>query len=177
MNRYAIRLLLALTLCQFLSNAFANGWAVEPTTFPSFNATSLKGKSWQVPANLSGQKNILIVAFTDKKQPEIDSWFSPLRALQANHPGLEYYEIPVLPEKYAMSRPFIDRYMRGKVPSANTQERVLPWYTNIGEFVSRLKIDNQQDIRLYLVDRAGKVLHQTSGAYSENKLKAFREKL
>ena len=85
-----MKLLFLLTL-----PAIAIAAAYSPT-FPPLKAENLNGVMVDMPSGFEGDVNLVLIAFLQKQQADVDTWLKPLAAIANAHPKLRYYELPTI---------------------------------------------------------------------------------
>ncbi len=132
-------------------------------TFPPVTANNLNKEPVAFPHGLNGERNLVIVAFQRDQQKDVDTWLAVLPAIAASHPKFAYYEVPTIDKLNPMVRWFIDRGMRGGIPDKAQRARTVTFYIDKKPFRSALGIEDENQIHLFLIDRAGKVLWRAKG--------------
>ncbi len=84
--------------------------------FPNVKATSLTNRSYQLPRDLDGELNLVIVAFKQWQQDWVDTWIPSLQRLAYEHKSLRVYEMPTMSRFNALYRFMIDNGMRAGIP-------------------------------------------------------------
>jgi hypothetical protein len=76
--------------------------------FPNVKATSLANKAYQLPRDLDGELNLVIVAFKQWQQNWVDTWIPALQGLAYQHQNLRVYEMPTMSRFNGIYRFMID---------------------------------------------------------------------
>lgn len=147
------------------------------TIFPPLQACNLNGRTLQLPAEFSGERNVALIAFRRWHQELVDSWFPYLERLLAAHSELRAYELPMIGGLYTLARPFIDGGMAAAIPDPAVRERTLTIYTDVGRARSALGITSTETITLLLVDRQGRVFWRNQGGYSAERANGLERAL
>lgn len=140
--------------------------------FPQVSGKDLNGDPHVIPDKLEGKLNFLVVAFQQWQVRPIETWVPFLQKLVAEHPKIQFYELPTLRKFNALSRWIIDSGMRGGIRDKEMRGRTITLYIDKTEFTKALEIPTEDTIYLYLVDCDGNILWQDSGEYSTEKEKA-----
>ena len=143
--------------------------AQEGSHFPTVSGYNLNRQEYEFPRDFSGDLNLVMVAFQQRQQFTINTWIPFAQEVEAKYPNFFYYELPTIYEMPALSRTFINEGMRAGIPDRTARERTITFYLDKDSFRSALDIPGEEDIHLFLVDREGKILWRTTGAYSESK--------
>jgi hypothetical protein len=171
MRPAAASLALALTLMTASTHATP---ARDEVRFPSVAGRSLEGRELRLPADLEGERNVLVIAFKREQQRDADSWKPALAALVRATPGLAVYGLPTLPTGARTMRWLIERGMRRGAENREVRERTIPLYVDTDAFRRALAIPDEAQIHVLLVDRAGLVLWRASGTFDEARMAELR---
>lgn len=133
--------------------------------FPRLSAANLEGRAFELPADLDGWAQLIVVPFERWQQPLIDSWMPTLRRLQREHRGLQVYEMPTLATVNPFSRGFIESSLRAVTTDANAREHTIVLYTDKDALRGRLGIADETTIQLFLVDVSGRVCWRAEGSH------------
>ena len=132
-------------------------------TFPTVTGTSLKGETVALPSAYAGKPVLLLLGYAQRAQFDADRWI--LGILQA---GLNFkvVEVPTLaglfPRLFAGT---IDDGMRDGIPSEDWAD-VVTVYDDADAIVDFTGNDKPQNIRVLLLDAAGKVVWFHDRGYS-----------
>ncbi len=146
--------------------------------FPIVSGSNLERRRFQLPGDLDGELNWLILAFWQRHQGSVDTWMPLAKQLEESHPGFMTYELPVIQRRSRVSQWFIDSGMRAGIPDPQVRSRTITLYLDKAPFLRALEIDNDEAIHSAIVNRSGEVLWRTAGPWSpesEADLLAFLE--
>ncbi|MGA2382630.1 MAG: hypothetical protein ABSG61_04265 [Gemmatimonadales bacterium] len=164
------RLLLPLAVPLFaVSNLLAQTEARMPdstTHFPAVTGRSLTGRTYHLPGDFEGARNLVLVAFKRHQQEDVDTWTPHLRPLAAGDSGLRVYELPTLGRGYRLMRGMIDGGMRRGIPDSAVRAATITLYINKTPFRDTLGITDESRIHVLLVDRSGRILWRAEGRYT-----------
>ena len=135
--------------------------------FPIVKATSLANKPYQLPRDLEGELNLVIVAFKQWQQDWVDTWIPSLQSLAYQHKNLRVYEMPTMSRFNGIYRFMIDNGMRAGIPDKAVRAATLCAYIDIPPFAEALQLPNYDSIYLFLLDRAGEILWRGQGAFDQ----------
>lgn len=141
--------------------------------FPTVLGTSLAGRSVRLPDQLDGALNLLLIAFRQAQQADVDTWLPYTDALQARRPDVRAYELPVLAAAYRLARPFIDGGMRAAIPDPAVRNRTITLYLDKVAFRAALGVPSEDQIHVRLVDRTGATYWRTDGTWDAAKSAAL----
>ena len=141
--------------------------------FPTVVGTNLAGASVRLPDQLEGRLNVLLIAFRQVQQADVDTWSPYTDALEARRPDVRAYELPVLSVAYRLARPFIDGGMRAAIPDPKVRNRTITLYLDKGAFRAALAVPTEDRIHVRLVDRSGATHWRTDGVWDAAKAAAL----
>jgi hypothetical protein len=143
--------------------------------FPVVSGFNLDRQEFEFPRDFGGDYNLVIVPFQRYHQQIVNTWIPFAQEVEASFPGFIYYEMPTIYEMSALSRTFLNEGMRAGIPDQTARERTITLYLNKNTFKSALGIPDENDIYLFLVDRAGEIVWSSSGAYTVEKAESLLE--
>ena len=97
--------------------------AHAPAVFPPVRAHNLNRRTFNLPADFEGERNLVILAFQRKQQALVDPWTAAIRELLARYPDLHFYELPSISRGNPLFRAWLDGAMRGGFPTARAANR------------------------------------------------------
>lgn len=144
--------------------------------FPTITGRSLAGATLRVPDDLAGTSNVLLLAFQQHQQRDIDAWIDALgRAGVAASPPhdergrplaetvpVALYELPMLGARWAPFRTMIDGGMASHIADPAALARTVTVYGQIGQVESALRLPTRAQVYA-VVERAGRVEHIEAG--------------
>jgi hypothetical protein len=145
--------------------------------FPQVSATNLQGRRFTLPADLAGERNLLLIAFWQEQQRDIDTWLPFVKRLVQEQPGLAYYELPTIDRSNPAFRWWLDTVMRLGIPDRQARATTITLYLNKQAFRRELGLKSEDRIYILLVDRQGEILWRSEGMYSEEQGAALRRRL
>jgi len=150
----------------------------EPASkFPEVEGTSLSMVKHRLPGSLEGDLNLLLLAFRQWQQRDVDTWLPLASHLEAEFIGFRSYELPVISRVYRPMAGFIDGGMRAGIPDPAVRDSTITLYLDRGEFLAALGITSVRSIVPMLVTRAGDILWRTQGPLTPGTRKALREEV
>lgn len=138
----------------------------DSARFPAVTSGNLEGRSFTLPRDFDGERNVVFVAFKREQQRDVDSWVPFVTSLAARVPGVEYYEIPTIKRMVAPMRWMINRGMRSGIDDRGARERTITLYLDTEPFKRALGIAAEEQIHILVVDRVGTVSWRATGAFS-----------
>lgn len=137
--------------------------------FPDVTGSNLQGRRLHLPGDFAGEYNILLIAFQQHQQYDVNTWLPLLKRLRRQYPALHYYELPTIAELPRLRQVMLDMGMRLGIPDRNTRETTITLYLDKATFRRALEIPHEDAITVLLVDQAGRVLWRTLGGHNEAK--------
>ena len=131
--------------------------------------SNLQRQKLSLPQDFQGERNLILIAFQQWQQAQVDTWIPFARQLEESHPGLCYYELPTIRQLNALSRTFINEGMRAGIPDPVSRERTITLYLDKLAFRQALQLPDEDDIYVLLLDRAGRVLWRAEGNFTPEK--------
>ena len=138
--------------------------------FPTVTGRSLSKVEHSLPADFSGQARVVVVAFDSKQQKTVDTWIPALKAITAENPAVQWYELPVIARRYKFMRGIIDGGMRGGVEDEAQRAVTISLYLDVKTFRKNLEIENGDTIQLFLLDQQNYVRWRVDGSLTPEKL-------
>lgn len=144
--------------------------------FPELSGRSLAGRNLRIPGDLAGETNVLLLAFRQRQQRDIDHWITALGAVGvATSPphdegGLPIlgrlaavlYELPLLGARWLAARAFIDGGMASNIADPAVLARTVTVYGQIGAVERALHLPTRDQVYA-VVEREGAVAHISAG--------------
>jgi hypothetical protein len=143
--------------------------------FPKISAKNLEGDSLELPHDLEGTLNILIIAFRREQQSLVDDWIPYLEAYVKKNLRISYYEIPTIHFSYLPLRWMIDGGMRAGIADKKARQRTITLYINKKKFKKHLDIEDESTIHIFLINEDGKIIWKTDGNITKDKTKSLEE--
>lgn len=144
--------------------------------FPSVKGENLNKRAFDVPGTLDARYNILMVAFLQEQQADVDTWIPTMKELTHRHADLEYYEVPTISATAVMGTVslWLDDAMRSGIPDLGARERTITLYTDTQKFRDSAGIQGRDRIWVGVVDREGRVYWSTRGPATPDTLADVR---
>lgn len=147
-----------------LAFALQNSEQSKPAIFPAITSYSLDKAKVNLPGELAGQVNLLLISFEPEQQKKVDTWMTLAQALQHTNFNFRWYRLPVAERENFIFRWWENSSMRSEETDPETWPWIVPLYVNKDEFRKALQIPNEREIVALLVDKQGHVLWRASGA-------------
>jgi hypothetical protein len=147
------------------SEAAVNGEA----RFPRLIASNLEKRSFTLPDDFEGSRNLLLVAFQREQQQQVDAWLREMRQFEEVDPEFRYYELPTIQSPNRLVRWFIDTGMRRGIPDQKARSRTITLYIDQQPFLKAPGVTDENRICCFLVNRSGQVLWCDEGVFGDSK--------
>jgi len=155
------------------------------STFPKMECNSLDGKKINLPTDNNGKTTVLGMAFSQKAEKELSTWFQPAFTAFIEKPDanaiipmdsydVNCYFVPVFSGVLQAAAGKAEKKMKEGLDKS-LQANVLVYKGKADEIKSTLKIDKTDSPWFFVINAAGKVLYTTSGAYSESKMEEIEK--
>lgn len=135
----------------------------------------MQRKRFTLPQDFEGERNLVLVAFQQWQQSQVDTWLPFARYLEQAFPGVRYYELPTIQRLNVVARTFINEGMRAGIPDPVARDRTITLYLDKEPFRQALQLPDEEDIYVLLLDRQGMVLWREEGAFSQEKAASLEE--
>jgi len=145
---------------------FAAALATDSIRFPTVTSDNLERKTFTLPYDFAGERNVVFIAFKRQQQADVDSWVPFVKSLVARTSDVEYYEIPTIYRMVAPMRWMLNRGMRSGIDDRAARERTITLYLDKEPFKRALGIADENTITVLLVHRDGGVLWRTTDAFT-----------
>lgn len=143
--------------------------------FPRVQGANLERESFTLPDDFEGEINLALIAFTREQQADIDTWIPAARELARSHPGFRYYELPTISRGVPLARWWLDGAMRAGIPDHAARAATITLYLDKRAFREALELPSEKTIYALLVDRMGRILWRTEGAWTDEKGRALQQ--
>ena len=137
--------------------------------FPAVNGSNLQRKRLNLPEDFQGELNVVMIAFQQWQQAQVDTWIPFARQLEEAHSRLRYYELPTIQRLNVLARTFINEGMRAGILDPVARDRTITLYLDKNAFREALQLPGEDDIYVLLLDRHGRILWREEGPFTEEK--------
>jgi hypothetical protein len=135
--------------------------------FPRVTGRNLEHRTFNLPGDFEGERNLILIAFKRSQQADVDTWTPFARPLEQQYPGFRIYELPTLASGFSIMRGIIDGGMRGGIPDSAVRAATVTLYIDKKPFRQALGITTEERIHAFLVDREGRVLWRAEGTFTQ----------
>lgn len=144
-------------------------------TFPTVSGDNLNRRTVEFPAGMDAPYAVLMVAFFQRQQDDVNTWLPTAKTIAADHANVEYYELPTIASTWGTMKWWVDGGMRSGIPEFGARERTVTLYTDTAKFRSLAGIDDPTKIWTGVVDRQGKVYWSARGPATDEMLTQLRQ--
>lgn len=145
--------------------------------FPTVTGSSLSQVEHTLPGSLVHPRNLLLIAFKQRQQDEVDTWLPIAAELAAQFGDLGVFELPVISRAYRPVSGFIDGGMRAGIPDRSVRDATITLYLDRRAFARALEIESLDAIVPMLVTPAGSILWRAVGPVAEDAVAQLRRTL
>ncbi len=138
--------------------------AQKPVRFPTVSAYNLDKVHVTLPADLDGERNLLLLSFASEQAPQVESWNAVAQALEHMQPHFRTYRLPVAETENALYRWWGNASLRGNETDPEMWRWTVPLYLDTAAFRAALGIPGSRNAVVLLVDKSGRVLWRAAGA-------------
>lgn len=144
--------------------------------FPTVTGRNLEGRELRLPDDF-GERTVVLVAFRQRQQRDVNTWLPELDARRAADPALEVYEIPTLSNGWIPLRWWIDGGMARGIKDRQVREATVTLYLDKRPFKEALGITGEDAIHVLVLDSLGRVTHRSTGPATAENIAALRRAL
>ncbi|MEO9803972.1 MAG: hypothetical protein ABJF04_12015 [Reichenbachiella sp.] len=158
---------------------FSNASAQVGDVFPQMEGESLLYDTINIPTDLNGKYSLIALAFSKKSEEDLGSWFNPMYNQFLTEPDpnaffkFEYdLNLYIIPMFTGAKRAAYKSTMRKvqKTVAPELQPYVLFYKGTLKQYKKSLKFDGNDVPYFYVLDADGKIVYNTSGKYTRNKM-------
>jgi hypothetical protein len=142
--------------------------------FPNVRGSSLSRVEHRLPETLEYDPNLLLIAFKQHQQRDVDTWLPVAAQLREQFPRFGAYELPVISRAYRPVAGFIDGGMRAGIPDSAVRDATITLYIDRRSFCRVLGIDSLDEIVPMVVTAGGEILWRTTGPRTDDAVAGLR---
>lgn len=149
---------------------------MEGMRFPEITVPALDGTRVSIPEGVRGRVTLVVIAFEQAAQAQIDSWVGPFSAAFETDPRVVVYEVPMIDSPlWRVMRGMIDAGMRAGIPKPR-HAFVATYYGSTGPYREALGMGDRSLAYLFLLDGEGTIRWSGSGYASPERIHALIER-
>jgi hypothetical protein len=154
----------ALVFLIFLWNAPRHALAQTLGTLPAITAQALDKTSINLPSQLQGKVNLLLLSWARDQAPQVETWSAVSQALLHSDPSFRVYRIPVSEPENILFRWWDSASLRTDETDPEMLHWIVPIYTDKDKLRHSLHVQaNDHQVLVLLVDQSGRVLWRAQG--------------
>jgi hypothetical protein len=151
---------------------------VRTAYFPKITAENLNKEKVTLPDDLAGSPALVLVAYKQRQQLNVNTWLGHLETIEAAIPGVRVIETPTISSgKWGWMAGFIDNGMRSGIPNLEARGRTITLYTDVSLFNQALMIEDTDTIYAVLLNSEGEVVGMLDGDFEAWKLEQLTRSL
>jgi hypothetical protein len=165
-------------LCLLLTSA-----NLEEKIFPLLSGETLDGKNISLPNDCAGKKTIIGLAYSEKAQEDLESWYEPMFEKFVAKVGMFDYQYDVklyfVPMFIGLKQSLYESTLK-KLRADNRKDLypyVLFYKGDLEPYASELGMSEKSTPYFFILDGKGAILHTVSGAFTEKKMEAIEAAL
>ncbi|WP_075061870.1 hypothetical protein [Ornatilinea apprima] len=145
--------------------------------FPKVSGANLLRQKKHLPEDFEGLMNVVLIAFWQSQQSDVDTWLPPLERWEKTCPGLEHYELPTISSRGRLAQFWIDEGMRMGIPDPQTRAHTITLYLEKAAFRRALEIESEDEITVLLLDGQGEVIWRGRGVWDADQGQALQSQI
>jgi hypothetical protein len=145
----------------------------DAATFPAVSGINLNGQTIEIPRGLSGSIRVVVVAFEQRQQGDVDTWINALAPDLAAERDLALYELPVIYTGSAPFRFWVNNGMRSGITDETARNRTITVYTDREKFYAALGVQ-QGSITTFILAPDDTIAWRADGPASRELLAGAR---
>lgn len=135
--------------------------------WPAFDGETVSGRGVKLPALLTAPRTVVLAAYSEEQQQEVDRWMAALDLKARNLPWLQ---VPVLGKTNPFFQNLILIGLRRSLPDKADRERVVVTFVEGGDFRRSLGLGGDGRVmHALVVERSGTVALRLDGPYTAEK--------
>lgn len=135
-------------------------------TLPEVHATTLNGKVYSLPKDLSDAPSLVFVVFLPSQQKQVEEWLPHIRTVHKAGRPLPVLELLLNAPYDDFYQDFINEGWINAIPQPALQDCALSLFMDKQGFRSQLGVPHEDGVFLFLVNRVGQVLWRHEGGWS-----------
>ena len=151
--------------------------------FPDLKAETLENKVVNLPADTKGKSTIISLAYSDEAEKDLKTWYEPMydkfiakTELMSDAYDLNLYFVPMFTGTKETAAAGAKRQMKETVQT-DIQPHIIVYKGAIDFYKEKLKMDDKKKPYIFVLDKDGKIIYFTSGAYTEDKMDEIEDKI
>jgi hypothetical protein len=161
-------------------------WAqVVGKLFPDMTAETVDDKKINLPADTKGKYTLLGLAYSKKSEAELNTWFTPVfnKFIQKTNGMMASFDYDVnvyfVPMFTGLNAAATGTAKKKAIKNVDPQllPYILFYKGELKKYKEALDFERRDIPYFFVLDDEGKIVHATSGAYTEDKMDAVEESI
>jgi len=153
-------------------------WAQLQGPFPELTGTNLKDQTVAIPSDTKGKFTLIGMAYSKKSEDDLITWFNPVYQTFINKSGkglfdegydLNVYFIPMFTGINKAAAGVARKKMREN-SDPELEPHIVFYKGELKKYKESLKFGKKDQPYFFVLDKDGKIIYTTSGAFSRDKL-------
>ncbi|MEO5641853.1 MAG: hypothetical protein ABIQ40_11970 [Bacteroidia bacterium] len=173
--------LLLITFATFSSIAFTS--VPVGTPFPDLKAETLDNKTVNIPADTKGKSTIISLAYSDEAEKDLQTWYEPMydkfiakTELMSDAYDINLYFVPMFTGTKEAAAAGAKKQMKETIQS-DIQPHIVVYKGAVEIYKEKLNMDDKKKPYIFVLDKDGKIIYSTSGAYTEDKMDEIEDNI
>lgn len=148
-------------------------------TFPKISGETLDHKTLTLPSDCAGKKTIIGMAYSDKAQDALISWYEPAFEKFVAKVGMFDYQYDVhlyfIPMFIGLKQSLYETTLK-KLREENRKDLypyVIFYKGELEPYETSLNMKDKNTPYVFVLDEKGNIVYSTTGEYSEKKMEAI----
>lgn len=169
--------LLALAFTGLLSSASAQ----VGNMFPALTGETLNDEKKTIPSATKGKNTIICIAYSSDSENDLRLWLQPaydkfIAGVELMPYDVNLYFIPMFTGVNIAGAGKAKKQLKEETDK-DLQPHVLFYSGDIDNYRKELKMDKKDVPYIFVLDKDGKIIYATSGAYTDKKMEEIEDKL
>ena len=150
--------------------------ALHAQNFPALTGTTLEGKTINIPQQTNGKYTLLGLTYSQKSQEALSQWAQEIYDYFITDPAYDFniYLVPMIGGVKGVAAGAVEKEMK-KSLDPELYKYFLLYVGEVASYKQSLKMGDKDVPYFFVLDKTGKIVYRTSGAYSDDKLEKIDE--
>ncbi|HEY6160176.1 MAG TPA: hypothetical protein VI112_03110 [Bacteroidia bacterium] len=175
------RIIFSMAVISLLFFSFRTNSGVVGNLFPDISGITLDDKKISVPNNTKGKSTIIALAYSQDAEKELGTWTEPaydkfIGKTEIMSYDVNLYFIPMFSgAKASLAESAREKFKKENDPQLYPY--VLIYKGDIEQYKNTLQMSKKESPYIFVLDKDGKIVYATSGAYTEAKMDEIEDHL
>lgn len=146
------------------------------TQFPDLKGETLADKVINIPNDTKGKSTIICLAYSEDAEKDLQTWYEPMydkfigkTELMSDAYDINLYFVPMFTGVVQGTAGNAKKRMKAEVQE-DIQPHIIVYKGELDAYKSTLKMEDKKKPYIFVLDKTGKIIYATSGAYTEDKI-------